>query len=47
MEQIAKQYNELVNKYEFDMHSLYVDGARYEKIHQDIKNTLNLIKNLY
>jgi hypothetical protein len=33
--QIAKQYDELVEKYGFDMHSLYDKEARYDKAHQD------------
>ena len=34
---IAKQYDELVEKYGFDRHSLHCDGARYDYTHQDFK----------
>jgi ubiquinone/menaquinone biosynthesis C-methylase UbiE len=34
---IAEQYDKLVEKYGFDMRSLYRQGARYNKVHQDFK----------
>ena len=36
-QQIGRQYDALVAKYGFTMHALYVEGARYDRTHQEAK----------
>ena len=37
---ISAQYDDLIRKYELDMHSLFVESARYDEDNQKIKNPI-------